>query len=53
MEKDVSKGNIGTKEAKDAELDEMPKPVRKAGNTAVPEADETSEKKRKGQRKVG
>ena len=40
MEKDVSKGNIGTKEAKDSELDERPRPIRKAENTAVPEADE-------------
>lgn len=53
MEKDVSKGNVGTKEAKEAELDERPRPIRKAENTAVPEADETNEKKRKGQRKVG
>lgn len=52
MEKDVRKGSLEAREAKDAELDEMPRPVRKAENTAVPEAQETNEKKRKGTRKV-
>jgi hypothetical protein len=52
MSKDVNEGGIGTEEAKDLELDEEARPVRKAGNTPVPEADETDQKKRKGTRKV-
>lgn len=52
MSKDVNQPGIGTEEAKDLELDEEARPARKAGNTAVSEADETDQKKRKGIRKV-
>lgn len=44
---------MGTEEAKDLELDEKAKPIRRtAGKTAVPEAADTDQKKRKGTRKV-
>ncbi|AIC15122.1 hypothetical protein [Nitrososphaera viennensis] len=54
MSKGASEGGIGTEEAKDLELDEEPRPVRKAGNAPVPEAEDADQKKkRKGTRKVG
>ena len=51
MSKDVNEGGIGTEEAKDLELDEEARPVRKTDNTPIPEAAETNQKKRKGTRK--
>lgn len=52
MDKDANEGGIGTEEVKERELDERPRPIRKAENTSVPEAEESKEKKRKGTRKV-
>lgn len=52
MERDVRKGNLDVEKAKEAELDERPRPIRKAENTVVPQAEESNEKKRKGTRKV-
>lgn len=43
----------GTQDAKNLELDEEAKPIRKAENAAVPEPDEANKRKRKGTRKVG
>jgi hypothetical protein len=53
MSKDMKEAGIGTEEAKDLELDEEARPVKKAGNTQIPEGAGTSHKKRKGTRKVG
>jgi hypothetical protein len=50
--KELEKPGIGTEEAKDMELEEEPRPVRKAQDASVPVPDETNEKKRKGKRKV-
>ena len=45
------KPGTGTEEAKDMELDQQPKPVRKADDS-FSELDQTEQTKRKGQRKV-
>ncbi|HVX01519.1 MAG TPA: hypothetical protein VHA09_00020 [Nitrososphaera sp.] len=49
----MNEQGMGTEEAKDLELDENAKPVRRtAGKTAVPATADTDQKKRKGMRKV-
>ncbi len=53
MSKDIKETGIGTEEAKDLELDEEARPVKKAGNAQIPEGVGPSHKKRKGTRKVG
>jgi hypothetical protein len=53
MSKDVKETGIGTEDAKDLELDEEARPVKKASNTQIPEGAGPSHKKRKGTRKVG
>lgn len=52
MSEDVPKPGTATEEAKDLDLDQQPKPIRKADNAAFPELDQTEQAKRKGQRKV-
>lgn len=52
MSKDASKDGPASEEVKDMELDERPRPIRKAENTTVPQPEEGKEKKRKGTRKV-
>ncbi len=52
MSKDVPKSGMETEEAKKLDLDQQPKPIRKADNAAFPELDQTEQTKRKGKRKV-
>lgn len=52
MSKDVPEPGKDTEEAKKLELDQQPKPIRKADNATFPELDQTEQGKRKGKRKV-
>lgn len=52
MSKDVPKSGMETEEAKKLDLDQQPKPIRKADNAAFPELYQTEQTKRKGNRKV-
>lgn len=52
MSKDVPEPGMDTEEAKKLDLDQQPKPIRKADNAAFPELDQTAQAKRKGKRKV-